>query len=108
MRARASLVMKLVLALLALSLSAAAAPASFKLKERVYVPRGWSQHAPAHPDTLIQLHIALPQPNFDALETHLYEVSDPSHSRYGEHLSKEEVEELGMPSHELNHAHGRS
>lgn len=46
---------------------------------------------------MISLRIALPQSNFDALEQHLYEVSDPFHSRYGDHLSKEEVEALVAP-----------
>jgi tripeptidyl-peptidase-1 len=43
------------------------------------------------------LKIGLPQPNFDVLEKHLYEVSDPSHSRYGQYLSKAEVEALVAP-----------
>jgi tripeptidyl-peptidase-1 len=45
----------------------------------------------------VQLHIALPQPRFPELEQHLAEISDPFHVRYGEHLSKEEVEELVAP-----------
>jgi tripeptidyl-peptidase-1 len=46
---------------------------------------------------VIQLRIALPQSRFSELEQHLAEISDPSHGRYGEHLSKEEVEELVAP-----------
>jgi tripeptidyl-peptidase I len=46
---------------------------------------------------VIQLRIALPQPRFPELEWHLAEISDPFHERYGEHLSKEEVEELVAP-----------
>jgi len=46
---------------------------------------------------VIQLHIALPQPRFPELEQHLAEISDPFHERYGDHLSKEQVEELVAP-----------
>ena len=43
------------------------------------------------------LRIGLPQPNFSVLEKNLYEVSDPDHERYGQHLSKSEVEALVAP-----------
>ena len=79
-------------------LSAAAAAAlgipdvpSVKVKESVNSPRGWTQQMRAPGDHIIELKIALPQPNFGVLEKHLYEISDPFHDRYGQHLSKEEV-----------------
>lgn len=68
-----------------------------KVKEVVRAPQGWIQGPPAPADHIIKLRIALPQSNFQELERHVYEVSDPSHARYGEHLSKEEVEELVAP-----------
>ncbi|KAJ7639286.1 tripeptidyl peptidase A [Roridomyces roridus] len=69
-----------------------------KVKEQLGAPpRGWTIHGPAPADHSIQLRIALPQPNFGVLEEHLYAVSDPVHERYGQHLSKEEVEELVAP-----------
>ncbi|RDB20085.1 Tripeptidyl-peptidase sed3 [Hypsizygus marmoreus] len=68
-----------------------------KVKESVIPPRGWTQHGIPSPDHTIVLRIALPQPDFNLLEKHLYEVSDPSHARYGDHLSKEEVERLVAP-----------
>lgn len=46
---------------------------------------------------MLVLKMALPQTNFGELARHLYEVSDPNHDRYGQHLSKEEVEELVAP-----------
>ena len=61
------------------------------------IPRGWKLVAPAPDSAMVKLRIALPQNRFDELENHLYEVSDPSHSRYGEHLSIEEVHELVAP-----------
>ncbi|KAJ4479142.1 subtilisin-like protein [Lentinula aciculospora] len=66
-------------------------------KERVFPPRDWEIHSIAPSNHRIELKIGLPQPNFEILEKHLYEVSDPSHSRYGQHLSKEEVEALVAP-----------
>ncbi|TFK66564.1 tripeptidyl peptidase A [Pluteus cervinus] len=73
-------------------------PASpYEVKESVHPPHGWVQHSAPSPSHGIELRIGLPQPNFGVLETHLYEVSDPDHHRYGQHLSKEEVEELIAP-----------
>ncbi|KAG6861867.1 hypothetical protein C0995_011164 [Termitomyces sp. Mi166 len=68
-----------------------------KLKESVFPPRGWSKRSTPPADHKIVLRLGLPQPNFHVLETHLYEVSDPYHPRYGAHLSKEEVDALVAP-----------
>ena len=86
-------------ALIAFAMPACAAPRStaLLLKESVNLPRGWVKHSTPSPDHIIVLRIGLPQHNFLDLERHLYEVSDPAHPRYGEHLSKEEVEELVAP-----------
>ncbi|OCB85378.1 tripeptidyl peptidase A [Sanghuangporus baumii] len=68
-----------------------------RLKERVSHPRGWAKGIRAPPNQILELKIALPQPSFHVLEQHLYEVSDPEHARYGQHLSKAEVEALVAP-----------
>jgi len=69
-----------------------------KVKESIHgPPRGWYKHAPAPKHHLLELKIALPQPKFPELEQHLWEVSDPSHARYGAHLSKEETDALMAP-----------
>lgn len=70
---------------------------AYAVKEKINAPHGWVLHGQPAPHHTIELQIALPQPNFDELERHLYEVSDPAHHRYGQHLSKEEVEELVTP-----------
>ncbi|KAI1795098.1 tripeptidyl peptidase A [Ganoderma leucocontextum] len=90
---------------LALAACASAVPSTtvHKVKESVVSPRGWTKRAPAPADHIIELRIALPQPNFDELERHLYEVSDPFHDRYGQHLTKEEVEDLVAPEAESVH-----
>ncbi|KAG6891683.1 hypothetical protein C0992_010086 [Termitomyces sp. T32_za158] len=68
-----------------------------KLKERIIPPRGWNKDNAPPADHKIALRIGLPQPNFHVLRTHLYEVSDPYHPRYGSYLSKEEVDALVAP-----------
>ena len=70
---------------------------AYSVKEEVSPPRGWVKHGRPTPDHNIVLRIGLPQPNFHVLEKNLYEVSDPDHERYGQHLSKEEVEALVAP-----------
>ena len=75
----------------------AAAPRKYSVKEEVNSPRGWVKHSLPPPDHKIVLRIGLPQPNFHVLEKNLYEVSDPDHKRYGQHLSKAEVEALVAP-----------
>ena len=74
-----------------------------KLKESVPPPRNWIDLGRASPVRPIPLRIALPQTRFDELERHLYETSDPYHARYGQHLLKEQVEELVKPpSHSVD------
>ncbi|KAF4619781.1 hypothetical protein D9613_004978 [Agrocybe pediades] len=90
--------MRVFLGLVALATSCAVAvPSAFKTKEEIYAPRGWVKKTRPAPDHSIALRIGLPQPNFSLLEKQLYEVSDPDHERYGQHLSKEEVEDLVSP-----------
>jgi len=92
--------MRVFVGLVALATLVAAVPSPFKTKEEVYAPRGWVQRSRAAPNHNIELRIGLPQPKFSDLEKHLYEVSDPEHERYGQHLSKEEVEALVAPHQE--------
>ncbi|KAH9923964.1 subtilisin-like protein [Epithele typhae] len=61
------------------------------------IPRGWTLHAPAPADYMFDMRIGLRQNRFDELVSALYEVSDPAHSRYGQHLSMEQVHELVAP-----------
>ena len=72
-------------------------PREYSVKEEISSPRGWVKHSLPPPDHNIILQIGLPQPNFHVLEKNLYEVSDPAHERYGQHLSKSEVEALVAP-----------
>ncbi|KAF8860349.1 tripeptidyl peptidase-like protein [Acephala macrosclerotiorum] len=72
--------------------------ADYAVKDRHVVPWSWTRVGPAPSQHKIQLQIGVRQGNFNELERHLYEVSDPFHPRYGQHLSKAEVNELIKPS----------
>ncbi|KIJ37427.1 hypothetical protein M422DRAFT_260099 [Sphaerobolus stellatus SS14] len=73
------------------------APCKHVLKESFNPAKEWVKLHPAAQDHEITLRISLAQPQFDELERHLYAVSDPDSPRYGQHLSKEHVEELAAP-----------
>jgi tripeptidyl-peptidase-1 len=115
-----SLARRVLLALLVAAEAAMGSPlhlrSPYALKETHNVPRKWSRVGPAPSDHTIHLQIGLKQSQFDELERHLYEgkngcaastalpladcsiVSDPAHSRYGQHLTEAEVNELVKPS----------
>ncbi|KAL0573727.1 hypothetical protein V5O48_008223 [Marasmius crinis-equi] len=61
------------------------------------IPKGWEFHSVPSPDTLISLRLGLKSARLDELFYHLGQTSDPTHERYGQHLSKEQVEELVAP-----------
>lgn len=79
---------------------AATLSSDFILKSSSQPPAGWEATGRPSPSQPITLRIALTQPNLPQLEQHLLEISDPSHARWREHLSKEEVETLSAPSEE--------
>jgi tripeptidyl-peptidase I len=72
-------------------------PKNPKLKDAVSPPPYWIDLGRATSTHSILLRIALPQARFSELERQLYEMSDPSHARYGKHLLKEQVDELVRP-----------
>lgn len=94
----------MLLSLLFLAANAASLPrrisSSYALKEAHNVPRTWTQLGPAPRDHMLDLQIGLKQSRFDELERHLLEISDPSHTRYTDYLSAEEVNDLVKPSDE--------
>ncbi|KAH9017706.1 subtilisin-like protein [Lactarius pseudohatsudake] len=61
------------------------------------VPKNWQSLGHPSNQTTINLHLALKSHREDAMAEALYEVSDPQHSRYGAHLSKEQVAEVVAP-----------
>ncbi|KAF8260350.1 subtilisin-like protein [Lactarius quietus] len=61
------------------------------------VPSNWEILGPPPSNTTIDLHIGLLPQSENALIDALYEVSTPGHSKYGAHLSKEQVAQLVAP-----------
>lgn len=58
---------------------------------RQSAPSGFTSNGPASPDTTLQLRLNLKSNNMDGLINSLLDVSTPSSTNYGNHLSKEEV-----------------
>ncbi|KAH9008252.1 tripeptidyl peptidase A [Lactarius hengduanensis] len=92
---------------------ASGAPRTLTLRQSIAPPRNWVDLGRAPPTHVIPLRIALPQLRFPELEEHLTDISDPFHERYGQHLSKENVEALVAPHpssvnavHEWLESHG--
>lgn len=69
----------------------------YSVKERHDVPHQWTRIGSAPDAHVLDLQIGLAQSNFAELERHLYEVSDPDHARYGQHLTEDAVNALVQP-----------
>ncbi|KAG9076070.1 hypothetical protein FS749_012190, partial [Ceratobasidium sp. UAMH 11750] len=92
-----------VLSFLALALLSSASPLAteFTTRHELHeVPTGWTAVARAPAEHLINMRIGLKQARMTELLSTLAEVSDPTHARYGKHLSKAEVDELVAPRSE--------
>jgi tripeptidyl-peptidase-1 len=63
----------------------------------VDIPRGWQLKAPAPANHHFELRIGLNQQGIDELIANLMEISDPTHSRYSQHLTKEQAEAFMAP-----------
>lgn len=73
---------------------------AFAVKDSHHVPRSWTEARRPGADHKIALRIGLKQGSFSDLERQLYEVSDPDHRSYGQHLKAAEVHKLLEPSDE--------
>jgi hypothetical protein len=70
----------------------------YVVKERHYVPEGWTRLASIPDPHLIHLRIGLRPQNLELLQQHAVAVSDPSHARYGQYLSAAEIRNFAGPS----------
>ncbi|KAK3308540.1 peptidase S8/S53 domain-containing protein [Chaetomium strumarium] len=86
------------------ALAAVGQCASTVLESLPAQPRGWTRLADASPDHTLKLRIALHQPDEALFERTLYEVSDPAHAKYGQHLSRDELSALLAPRAESTSA----
>lgn len=64
------------------------------------VPTGWRKLRDAEPSHPLKLRIAMVQPNTALFEQTLYEVSDPQHALYGQHLKRDELTSMMAPRDE--------
>ncbi|KAK4897124.1 Tripeptidyl-peptidase sed2 [Elasticomyces elasticus] len=60
-------------------------------------PEGWTEIGRPSPSTRMHFRIAMTHPNEGLLEQTLYEISDPSHERYGKHLGRDELKGMLRP-----------
>ncbi|EMD34382.1 hypothetical protein CERSUDRAFT_107569 [Gelatoporia subvermispora B] len=72
--------------------------------EWALVPHKWEWQGPAPANHHVDLRIGLKQGKLDELIATLYEVSDPIHARYGQHLTKTQAEALVAPTEETTQA----
>ncbi|KAF2439621.1 subtilisin-like protein [Karstenula rhodostoma CBS 690.94] len=72
----------------------------YVVKESHPVPSEFSRVGEAPGHHLMRLQIGVKQGQFEVLEKHLWEISDPDHARYGKHLSLAEVNDLVKPADE--------
>jgi len=56
--------------------------------------RDWVKRERAEPEEWVRLVFAIRQKNLDKLEKILFEVSDPKHPKYGQHLTHKEIGQL--------------
>jgi len=87
----------------AVPLSGLATPLSPRWEDMVLkhswnvTPENWECLGLPPTGTIIDLHVALKPHREEALIDSLYEVSNPSHAKYGKYLTKEQVAELVAP-----------
>lgn len=72
----------------------------YVVKERHKAPPLWKEIGPAPEHHTFLLRIGLTQRDFPELERQLYEVSDPSHARYGQYLSQAAIHKLVTPHYD--------
>lgn len=80
-------------------------PSSLKIIDSLpRVPQGWTRLEQPPPSVPLRLRIALEEPDHTLFEQTLFQVSDPNHSKYGQHLKRDEVKALIKPKDESTYA----
>lgn len=98
--------MRLTLLVASYSLAAVlAAPlegrSDYAIHSTHFVPDGWTKGSKPHAEQMLKIRIGLKQASFESLEKELFEVSDPNHNRYGQHLTQSEIHAHTAPSAEV-------
>lgn len=99
-----SLSLRVLLALAAMSSAAVAAPPADTLLlgdhailEQVVAPSAWKPAGKPHPESPMNLRIALKQNDIDGLQAKLRDIADHNSPNYGQWLSKDEVDAFTAP-----------
>ena len=61
------------------------------------VPEGWTKVGVPTASTRMNFRIAMSQPNDALFEQTLYDISNPQHQRYGQHLKRDELKAMLRP-----------
>ncbi|KAJ6086305.1 hypothetical protein N7486_010586 [Penicillium sp. IBT 16267x] len=69
-------------------------------ERRDFIPASWTEEKRLDASTLLPVRIGLTQSNLDYGHDLLMEMSNPSSSRYGKHMSESEVHDLFAPGDE--------
>lgn len=90
--------MKFVAVIAGLASLSAAAQEGYQLFEKLRtVPAEWRKVGVPRSDTRMRFRVALKSPGRDVLEQTLIEISTPSHPKYGQHLSRQELKRMTQP-----------
>jgi len=69
-------------------------------EKRSGAPLEWSKHRRAPASQILPMRIGLKQRNLEHADRFIYEITDPSSSRYGKHWTAEQVANMFAPSQE--------
>jgi tripeptidyl-peptidase-1 len=72
--------------------------AAYQLESLNGVPEGWTAAGHPDPSTPMFFRIAMTQPNQGLFEQTLSDISTPGHSRYGQHLKRDQLKAMLRPS----------
>ena len=79
-------------------LGAATASTHLLMEELRHIPEGWHSVGVPDPSRYLHFRIAMTQQKEDLFEQTLLDISTPGHSRYGQHLKREELKDILRPS----------
>jgi tripeptidyl-peptidase-1 len=95
----------MILSVLSLASFIPRTPSSLQVFESLrHVPQGWTKLDRPVASTRLRLRIALQEADHALFEKTLFEISDPDHAKYGQHLKREEVKALITPRNESTDA----
>ena len=83
---------------------AASATSPLLMEHLGHVPEGWHSVGVPEASRSLNFRIAMRQPNEALFEQTLLDISSPDHTRYGQHMKREELKDMLRPSAEATEA----